>query len=560
MTKGSEDITDKSIIKNTPGIGTKGMTLRLVVHPKEVGQALLFLDIVPSGLDTIKEVCGSKKVSLNHPFIPTFSGSIGRDKSKKIKTSATSIQMVGQDRSKGWGMFPILEFIGDEEGELSFPDWDTIRKETWMTLKLAASHANQRKEDCHKFYRATTGTIAGTSSTQVVEWPEWTLQETSKMPNVWPEFVAASGAGIQGRRNFVVANTVKYGTKGRFNKQMFHHMGVESRMVNILAEAANGNWAFNSWRKISTVENHLRKYQKEVGKALHFPFSRSDTLNFVGYLLSKGLRGDTVASYMSSIRAAHLYRGISCPALKDEVVQAVINGAKNQNLKETRASRLAMTPKLLRIFKDRLKASKLPKWDKQLLWCACCWCFWGSLRIHEMLSVNENQFRKDTTLTWGDITMEEVESDGDKLEVIRLRLKSTKESKSQKCEQFVEIVCNGSFMCPVKALKAFLMTKGKSGRRQDPFCVRKDGSLLTGRTMNKLLKQFMEGEADYLGGKISTHSFRAGLATSLGRMGYGEELIKQMGRWKSDAYQLYCKRGRVGNLAQQVDIFGKMNL
>ena len=60
--------------------------------------------------------------------------------------------------------------------------------------------------------------------------------------------------------------------------------------------------------------------------------------------------------------------------------------------------------------------------------------------------------------------------------------------------------------------------------------------MLTGRMINNLLKSYLEEKAVYLGGKISSHSFRAGLVTAMARAGCDEAVIKQMGRWKSEAY------------------------
>ena len=37
------------------------------------------------------------------------------------------------------------------------------------------------------------------------------------------------------------------------------------------------------------------------------------------------------------------------------------------------------------------------------------------------------------------------------------------------------------------------------------------------------------------------------MAAAFARPVYGEDVIKGMGRWKSDAYNLYVKRGRVGS-------------
>ena len=70
--------------------------------------------------------------------------------------------------------------------------------------------------------------------------------------------------------------------------------------------------------------------------------------------------------------------------------------------------------------------------------------------------------------------------------------------------------------------------------------------------------KFLAKKADYAGGKLSSNSFRAGLATALARFGVGEDEIKDMGRQKSEAFNLYGKHGRVGNLLAQKKIFGQI--
>ena len=112
-----------------------------------------------------------------------------------------------------------------------------------------------------------------------------------------------------------------------------------------------------------------------------------DTLNYVGFLLKRGLKGDTISGYLSSIRAAHIFRVFCSPALRGDIVTAIINGAKKRDLSEKHAPRLAVTPALMRELKDRLKDKRMPVYDKRLFWCVACLAFWGSLRVNEILAV-----------------------------------------------------------------------------------------------------------------------------------------------------------------------------
>ena len=53
------------------------------------------------------------------------------------------------------------------------------------------------------------------------------------------------------------------------------------------------------------AEAHVLKYEKEMEKSLKFRFKTKETLNYVGYLLRKGLKGDTISGYLSSIIRWH---------------------------------------------------------------------------------------------------------------------------------------------------------------------------------------------------------------------------------------------------------------
>ena len=58
-------------------------------------------------------MCKLKGVSLKSPFIPTFSGMIGRKEPntrvpKGVRLKATTIQFVGEDKEYGWGLILTL--------------------------------------------------------------------------------------------------------------------------------------------------------------------------------------------------------------------------------------------------------------------------------------------------------------------------------------------------------------------------------------------------------------------------------------------------------------------
>ena len=112
------------------------------------------------------------------------------------------------------------------------------------------------------------------------------------------------------------------------------------------------------------------------------------------------------------------------------------------------------------------------------------------------------------------LKLDKVEMDGIGQVVLGLRLRNPKESKHQHSIQFVEIVETRDWMCPIRTYKALVDLLGRRRSNLTSFCETEAGSLISRKWINKLLKTFLGGHAGYLGGKLSSHSFRAGLATA----------------------------------------------
>ena len=82
------------------------------------------------------------------------------------------------------------------------------------------------------------------------------------------------------------------------------------------------------------------------------------------------------------------------------------------------------------------------------------------------------------------------------------------------------------------------------------------GANVTPKEFNSCLKSLLKDFIKYEDGKIT--SFRARVTTTMVRLGYEEELIQLQGRWLSQAYLRYCKRGRVNRLEDQFNIFSSL--
>jgi hypothetical protein len=67
--------------------------------------------------------------------------------------------------------------------------------------------------------------------------------------------------------------------------------------------------------------------------------------------------------------------------------------------------------------------------------------------------------------------------------------------------------------------------------------------------MNNWLRVLLSKHVDYDKARFTGHSFRIGLATTLGSLGFSTNDIKEAGRWSSNAYEVYMKLPRRQRLA-----------
>ena len=220
-------------------------------------------------------------------------------------------------------------------------------------------------------------------------------------------------------------------------------------------------------------------------------------------------------------------------------------------MQEKRPARLAMTPDVLAILKRNLVKARLPLVEKRLIWAAACFLFVGSLRSGEILPAGKTHFVKDCTLRNQHVTIVKKMVEGEEIEMMEVFLQAPKEDKKRRGVTIELMRLPHAFFCPVKAWKSWREASKLDNNPKSPVFRKEDGRGFTQSELNKILKGMLEHEYDYSEGRISAHSFRAGITTTMGRLGYSTELIQLQGRWRSDAYLRYCKQGRATRLKDQ---------
>ena len=177
----------------------------------------------------------------------------------------------------------------------------------------------------------------------------------------------------------------------------------------------------------------------------------------------------------------------------------------------------------------------------------------GSLRLGELLCKNENEFNPDLSLLKKDFVI--VNGDEtDERRALHLKIKAGKTNKTLKPETVI-IYETKDVCCPVKAAEKILLLNKNLGSDQPIFNL-EGAKLLTRCKFNATLKKLTAGTIHC--GKLSGHSFRAGIPSILGKLGYSDSQLKKVGRWSSRAFEAYTKLGRtnrhqIAKLCSKVD-------
>ena len=192
--------------------------------------------------------------------------------------------------------------------------------------------------------------------------------------------------------------------------------------------------------------------------------------------------------------------------------------------KNKRLPRSPITVPLLHQLRNYLTNSSLNITDQTMLWAAFLTAFFGFLRSSEYVSPAINKFQAETTLLHSDIS------------IIHHRVQIN--IKASKTDPFrhgclIRLAPTNSLLCPTTAIFNYLNVHPTN---TGPFFTYADGSYLTRRRLNKIIKAALPTTHP-----ISSHSFRIGAATTAASAGFPRWLIQHLGRWNSNCFRTYIR-------------------
>ena len=268
---------------------------------------------------------------------------------------------------------------------------------------------------------------------------------------------------------------------------------------------------------------------------------------FVGHLAQQGLSHASIKVCLSAIRNLHVSSGLHEEFAKQLTprLELVLKGIKKEKAKAAPLpTRMPITIDIM----VKIKAALLrcpSKYDNVLLWAACCLAFFGFLRCGEFTVPSQNEYDPTAHLSLEDIAVDSKSAPT----VIQVNIK---QSKTDPFRQGVQLYLGktSTDICPVSAILPYLAIRGA---RIGPLFILEDGSYLTRQRFATMVSSTLKhtGVNDK---RYTTHSFRIGAATTAKEAGVSDVHIKMLGRWKSNAYQLYVQthREHLAKLSRQM--------
>ena len=158
--------------------------------------------------------------------------------------------------------------------------------------------------------------------------------------------------------------------------------------------------------------------------------------------------------------------------------------------------------------------------------------FFGFLRAGEFTVESLATFEETVHITTQDVSVDSVISPT----MIRLRLKQSKTDPFRH-GAVITLGRTRQDSCPVSALLSYLVQRGKVG---GPLFTFSDRSSLSRQKLVSEVQRALASEGMSCKG-FPGHSFRIGAATTAKAKGVADSTQKTLGRWKSNAFQLYIR-------------------
>lgn len=246
---------------------------------------------------------------------------------------------------------------------------------------------------------------------------------------------------------------------------------------------------------------------------------------WIAHTLQRGVTYGTASSYVTGIKHVLRLNGVDVTVINSmQLLKQLMQAAQKVHSKPIRP-RLPITHDIL----SQLRRHVLNvRHNGEMLWAAFTLAVAALLRCGE-ITVNHtaDAYLPLSALKW------HTDQRGFTLTLPR--------DKTHDVPVAIDVYMTGCDTCPVRAMRTYLQRARAPSPQSSPLFITDERrqTPLTRRCITQLLPTLCAAAGIAHAEDYKGHSFRRGGATSLARSGAQWHTIKKIGRWKSDAYQLY---------------------
>lgn len=257
------------------------------------------------------------------------------------------------------------------------------------------------------------------------------------------------------------------------------------------------------------------------------------------------LKLGTCKVYLTAVINQHIERGFNsplenAPPMLDRLFAGIKRlSAYTDDINNSKKPKLPITTDMLRLMSRQLNPHvRCDSLVMAMIWVATS----AMLRISEFTSDHKNN---DRLLSMNQLTF--IDEQDKTIECINIHQHSKikrailhlHQSKTDPFRKGVDIIIASAEA--IQALTQYLMhTQQENQGKRSPLFRFPDGNPINRQWFMKQVSILLSN-AGYNSSNYSSHSFRKGGAVSLLHNGVSDSIIRQMGRWKSDAFHLYLR-------------------
>lgn len=191
--------------------------------------------------------------------------------------------------------------------------------------------------------------------------------------------------------------------------------------------------------------------------------------------------------------------------------------------------RSPITFELLIQMRSKLRSICWSKFEARLFSAAFSLAFFGALRVGEVV-LEQKRDGGSRGLLLQDVSMSQSD--------LRVHIRNSKTDQVGRGAVIRLSATGEKGPCPVKDLKRYLSLRPAG---EGPLFIHENGHPLVRHQFTKVMRKVVVA-CGRKASEFAPHSFRIGAATTAAHWGLSARRIKDLGRWRSDAFKVYVRK------------------